>query len=177
MISFFYVILTHTLRLFEQSILTGYQCLALVTGLLVRWRAYYPPLATLIRLLALQAICWPATHFTLTLLSHRTRPAICWAVVGSTTCVSRSVQMWVTSNLWWDEQGKPAAPVVGVGGVIPNGVPPVGLGKKWGGKWGGRRWDWPEVGLRCVLPAGVLYFVWAWAQALEVEWERLRVHT
>ncbi|OBZ73184.1 hypothetical protein A0H81_06892 [Grifola frondosa] len=36
------------------SILTGWQCLQLTTGLLKRWRVYYSPLPTLIRLLALQ---------------------------------------------------------------------------------------------------------------------------
>ncbi|KAJ8689162.1 hypothetical protein PTI98_013212 [Pleurotus ostreatus] len=47
------------------SILTGFQCLALTTGLLTRWRIYYTPLSTLVRLLGLQAICWPATNWTL----------------------------------------------------------------------------------------------------------------
>jgi hypothetical protein len=99
----------------------------LTTGLLTRWRLYYPPLPTLIRLLALQAICWPATHLTLKILEHEKRPLICWAVIGTTTCVSRSVQIWVT----W-----------------------VG-GRGWGSRderwWFWRRrqccwtmWDWPE---------------------------------
>src|SRR5271170_7526704 len=86
-----------TVLIFFQAILTGYQCLRLTTGLLARWRLYYPPLPTLIRLLALQAICWPATHLTLKILEHEKRPLICWAVIGTTTCVSRSVQIWVTS--------------------------------------------------------------------------------
>lgn len=37
-----------------QSILTGWQCLMMTSGLLKRWRVYYSPLPTLIRLLALQ---------------------------------------------------------------------------------------------------------------------------
>lgn len=69
----------------SQSILTGYQCLALATGLLGRWRLYYPPLATLVRLLALQGICWPATHLTLTVLGHAARPVITWAAIGTMT--------------------------------------------------------------------------------------------
>jgi hypothetical protein len=56
---------------------------------------YYPPLAALIRLLALQALCWPLTHATLSVLGHTARPAACWAVIGSTTCMSRAVQIWV----------------------------------------------------------------------------------
>lgn len=87
------------------AILTGYQCLCLTTGLLTRWRLYYPPISTLVRLLALQGICWPATHLTLTILGHEKRPVVVWAVIGSTTSVSRSVQIWVTSNLWWDSKG------------------------------------------------------------------------
>ena len=37
-----------------KSVLTGWQCLQLTTGLLKRWKVYYSPFATLIRLLALQ---------------------------------------------------------------------------------------------------------------------------
>jgi hypothetical protein len=136
---------------------------------------YYPPLPTLIRLLALQAICWPATHLTLTIFEHEKRPVIVWAIVGSTTCMSRSVQIWVTSNLWWETS--PGAG--GIGGQ--QGGPDVGTGegeekkggywKRWGGgKWGRRRWDWTEVGIKCVLPAGVVYCVMAWAQVLRQEW-------
>ena len=43
----------------HQSILTGWQCLQLTTGLLKRWRVYYSPGATLIRLLALQGASSP----------------------------------------------------------------------------------------------------------------------
>ncbi|KAJ7027470.1 N-glycosylation protein-domain-containing protein, partial [Mycena alexandri] len=160
------------------AMLTGYQCLALTTGLLTRWRVYYPPLPTLIRLLALQAICWPATHLSLTLLNHAVRPAAVWAAIGSTTCASRSVQIWVTSNLWWE----PRDTVGGGGGVGPgngngNGAANAHGGKmlgggwrRFGGRWGGRRWDWREVAVQCMLPAGVLYFVMAWAEQLRREW-------
>ncbi|KAJ7485138.1 N-glycosylation protein-domain-containing protein [Mycena galericulata] len=149
------------------AILTGYQCLALTTGLLTRWRVYYPPLPTLIRLLALQAICWPATHLSLTLLDHGRRPAAVWAAIGTTTCMSRSVQIWVTSNLWWE-------PREGAGADANNakhmGANAAGGWRRFGGRWSGRRWDWREVGLQCMLPAGVLYFVMAWAEQLRREW-------
>jgi len=130
------------------AILTGYQCLALTTGLLRRWRVYYSPLPTLIRLLALQAICWPATQVTLTVLDARKRPAICWAVIATTTCCSRSIQLWVTSNI--------------VGGKED----PDQLSLR---RWGGRRWDWDAVAWKCAFPAGVLYFIWAWTLALRRE--------
>ncbi|KAJ3714309.1 N-glycosylation protein-domain-containing protein [Lentinula guzmanii] len=126
------------------ALLTGYQCLCLTTGLLVRWRVYYPPLATLIRLISLQAICWPATHFTLSLLEHEKRPVIVWAVIGTTTCASRSVQIWVTSNLWWEASGGPGGAVGtnGNGNLRENEID----WQRWkGGKWGGRRWDWNDV--------------------------------
>jgi hypothetical protein len=73
-----------------QSILTGYQCLCFTTGLLIRWQHYYPLSATLVRLVALQAICWPATFYTLRFLQYDgvKRPLICWTVIGTTTCVS-----------------------------------------------------------------------------------------
>ncbi|CAG7850631.1 SubName: Full=Related to Myp1 protein {ECO:0000313/EMBL:CCA68344.1} [Serendipita indica DSM 11827] len=83
------------------SLLTAYQVLAFTTGLLNRWRHYYPIASTLIRLLALQAICWPATFYTLRFLQYDgvERPLACWAVIGTTTCITRSIQLWVTSNI------------------------------------------------------------------------------
>ncbi|KAI0804659.1 hypothetical protein BC629DRAFT_1241975, partial [Irpex lacteus] len=154
-----------------------WQCLQLTTGLLKRWRVYYSPLPTLIRLLALQgeyhlrspylrfflqldtplnsnpstAICWPATHFTLTLLDHEARPLICWAAIGTTTCCSRSIQMWVTSNI-----------------VEPPGSAPSDANMKRRSK---RKWDGPAVLRECVLPAGVAYFVTAWVAILSREFE------
>jgi hypothetical protein len=87
--------------------------------------------------------------------------------------------------LWWEPRGSAdgggggAAGVgVGAGGVgIGMGSSRWGLGsegegywKRWGGgKWGGRRWDWKEVGVKCMLPAGIVYFVMAWAEQLRRE--------
>ncbi|KAH9164696.1 N-glycosylation protein-domain-containing protein [Lactarius sanguifluus] len=132
--------------------LTGYQCLSLTTGLFQRWKVYYPPLSTLIRLLALQAICWPATHFSLVLIGHEQRPVVCWAAIGSFTTCSRAVQLWVTSNLWWESS---------------SGSESWRL--KLGGRWGGRHWDWNEVLIKCGVPMGVCYFAMAWAEALRRE--------
>ncbi|KIJ59486.1 hypothetical protein HYDPIDRAFT_100597 [Hydnomerulius pinastri MD-312] len=141
----------------------------LTTGLLHRWRAYYPPLSTLIRLLALQAICWPATHFTLdsTLLRWTTvRPDVCWAVIGTTTCFSRSIQIWVTSNLLPSSRSR-----IGIS-VMPSAIPDRLKPKPKKGNMGdetrkltGRRWDWGVVARVCMFPAGCLYFVMAWIGA------------
>ncbi|KAJ4490630.1 N-glycosylation protein-domain-containing protein [Lentinula aciculospora] len=160
------------------ALLTGYQCLYLTTGLLARWRVYYPPLATLIRLISLQAICWPATHFTLSLLEHEKRPVIVWAVIGTTTCASRSVQIWVTSNLWWEAPNAiPGGASNTNGNGNNNGSSMRGMSEneinwqRWkGGKWGGRRWDWSDVVKKCMLPAGVVYCIMAWAEQLRREW-------
>ena len=46
-----------------QSILTGWQCLQLTTGVLKRWSVYYSPSATLIRLFALQGMSQPHSTF------------------------------------------------------------------------------------------------------------------
>ncbi|KAF5368023.1 hypothetical protein D9758_004495 [Tetrapyrgos nigripes] len=152
------------------ALLTGWQCLFLTTGLLARWRLYYPPLATLIRLLALQAICWPATHFTLKVCNVGVRPVLTWAVVGTTTCASRSVQVWVTSNLWWEEaregaasagrESGPALPGLGQG---PNGMGngihghgPTSMKSK--EKTSRRRW---------ALSAARWVWAWAWVWGLE----------
>ncbi|OAX32189.1 hypothetical protein K503DRAFT_702421 [Rhizopogon vinicolor AM-OR11-026] len=164
------------------ALLTAHQCLQLTSGLLHRWRAYYAPLSTLIRLLALQAICWPATHFTLdilgglgtdvdvssstltildsTLLRWTTiRPDVCWAVIGTTTCVSRSIQIWVTSNLLPSDAGTRVS-------AVPDRLRPhVKLKGEETRKLVGRRWDWGVVARVCMLPAGCLYFVMAWVGA------------
>lgn len=158
------------------ALLTAHQCLAFTNGLFLRWKAYYPLLPTLIRLLALQAICWPATHLTLTTLDNRKRPLICWTVIGTTTCVSRSIQIWATSNLGVDarwksgraaeeDQGRTRAWMssVAIGIGVGGGVGGIGAGslKRW--------WDWREVGLKCALPAAVLYFIMSWALLLSRE--------
>ncbi|KAL4080950.1 hypothetical protein J3A83DRAFT_4203577 [Scleroderma citrinum] len=168
------------------ALLTAHQCLKLTTGLLHRWKAYYQPLSTLIRLLALQAICWPATHFTLnivgswgsnyillddgslstlevTLLRWTTiRPDVCWAIIGTTTCFSRSIQIWVTSNLLPLPRTFSGFSIIP--GVVPDHLWPKA--KKTTGeevrKSSGRRWNWGIVARVCMLPAGVLYLLMAW---------------
>lgn len=38
-------------------------------------------------------------------------------------------------------------------------------------KWNSsRRWDWKEVGMKCVLPGGMVYFVMAWLGEMRREW-------
>ncbi|KAH8829260.1 N-glycosylation protein-domain-containing protein [Flagelloscypha sp. PMI_526] len=144
------------------AILTAYQALGMTSGLFRRWYLYYSPTSTLIRLVALQGICWPATQFTLLVLDGASRPVTAWAIIGTTTCISRSVQIWVTSNLWWSK-------------TSPSGTQPGSEGGYWrrvvgGGTWGGRRWDWEEVGKKCMFPAGCLYFLMAWIGEIRREW-------
>jgi len=167
------------------SILTGYQCLALTTGLLIRWQTYYPPLATLIRLLALQGICWPATHVTLTVLDHVKRPVVCWCVVATTTCFSRSVQIWVTSNISVDlsggedvaggRNGMNSSPNLtggpGTSATSAYAPAPRPLTTQRKPRFSTeRRWDWKQVSLKCILPAGIVYFVMAWVGEFRREW-------
>ncbi|KAK7681851.1 hypothetical protein QCA50_015198 [Cerrena zonata] len=161
------------------SVLTGWQCLQLTTGLLKRWRVYYGALPTLIRLLGLQAICWPATHFTLTLFDHSKRPLICWAIIGTTTSCSRSIQMWVTSNIIVFPQphhhfphssshspsSSPLRESTGDGGSGALVKEKMKMTRK-------RKWDWGAVIWRCALPAGLIYFVMAWVEVLRREFER-----
>lgn len=190
-----------------QAMLTAHQCLAFTNGLFLRWKAYYPLVPTLIRLLALQDICWPATHFTLTTFNHIKRPLICWTIIGTTTCISRGIQMWATSNLVsasyssFATSSKSSTPLnsrtvshsnltialreerrrrekaeeeergrtrkwmssltFGLGGTgTSHGLPTK---KRW--------WDWKEVGIKCALPAALLYFFMAWALLLRREYE------
>lgn len=101
----------------------------------------------------------------------------------------------MTSNLWWEGRngsgvGVPGPGIgAGTGGNVGGSGGGVsgrkadvtrereekrkGYWKRWsGGKWGGRRWDWREVGVQCMLPAGMVYFVMAWAEALRREFGR-----
>lgn len=48
------------------AVLTGWQCLQLTSGLFKRWRVYYSPLPTLIRLFALQGASCPSSCHSLT---------------------------------------------------------------------------------------------------------------
>lgn len=94
------------------------------------------------------------------------------------------MQIWATSNLWWEPPSSAASAGLATGGggaaedklgmkgdkVVPKAVAGAGGEGRWrGGKWGGRRWDWREVGMKCVLPAGILYFVMAWAELIRRE--------
>ncbi|WVQ93261.1 hypothetical protein IAU59_000327 [Kwoniella sp. CBS 9459] len=80
------------------AICTAHFCFSLTTGLTHRWRSYYSLPSTLTRLLSLQCLCWPATYLTLWILGAE-RILLCWVVIGVTTGWSRTVQMWVTSNV------------------------------------------------------------------------------
>lgn len=148
------------------TLLTLYTHLALTTGLLVRWRTLYSPGAVLIRLLGLQSICWPATHFTLKVLNHAKRPEVCWAIIGTTTTVSRSIQMWVCSNL--------GVVRVSHGGAMRRREDDVER-SWWSDFWDlphvtleqrRRRWNWPRVLQKCGVPLGICYFIMAWTQVL-----------
>ncbi|KAG8785504.1 hypothetical protein FRC15_001243 [Serendipita sp. 397] len=178
------------------SILTAYQVLAFTTGLLNRWQHYYPLPATLVRLVGLQAICWPATFYTLHFLQYDgvERPLICWAVIGTTTCITRSIQMWVTSNIddWYRDQDSAqysaqavASLALGFGEKkvlggndtemeestrrrLINGKG-LNTNTKQGKRKKDRKWDWNEVVWKCAFPAGVCYFFMAWAMLLSRE--------
>lgn len=73
-------------------------CFELTTGLTHRWLLYYSLAPTLLRLVSLQSICWPSTFITLKYFGDFDI-LFAWIVVATTTACSRSVQIWVTSNV------------------------------------------------------------------------------
>lgn len=73
-------------------------CFELTTGLAHRWLLYYSYWPACVRLVSLQAICWPSTAFTVRYLG-KYDILMAWVVVGTTTACSRSIQIWVTSNV------------------------------------------------------------------------------
>ncbi|KAG8962138.1 hypothetical protein FRC03_004553 [Tulasnella sp. 419] len=159
------------------ALLTANQTLSISTGLLYRWSIFYPLLPTVIRLLAIQAISWSATHLTLKLLDEYHRPLVCWTIIGTTTCLSKSIQMWSTSNLRSRDTEKPRtrpSSPVGESDFASSWLdraltilfmfdenPPT----QWDGrpyKIKPRRWDWDKVTRKCIMPAAAIYFIMAW---------------
>ncbi|KAK8843358.1 hypothetical protein IAR55_007015 [Kwoniella newhampshirensis] len=150
------------------AICTGHFCFCLTTGLTHRWRSYYPLPSTITRLVSLQCLCWPATYLTLWFLGAE-RPLLAWVVIGVTTGWSRTVQMWVTSNVvpassTFETSGAGGAgPNSGGGDLTPNGgnsnggrrssavkvnagppITPEGL-TPWEQFTYGRKWDWDDI--------------------------------
>lgn len=107
---------------FPQTALTGMFCFELTTGLTHRWLLYYSLAPTLLRLVSLQSICWPSTFITLRYLGN-IDILFAWIVVATTTACSRSVQIWVTSNVPEISARtlKPAAIVLASGSKDPRG--------------------------------------------------------
>ncbi|KAK4684373.1 hypothetical protein P7C73_g5804, partial [Tremellales sp. Uapishka_1] len=132
------------------AICTAHFCFCLTTGLTYRWRSYYSLPSTFTRLVSLQCLCWPMTYLTLITLGPH-RPLLSWVVIGVTTGWSRTIQMWVTSN-------------VVAGDITPSNPPhpPDELG--WWDKftWG-RRWNWDNVAREVGWKIGtLLLFTTAW---------------
>lgn len=170
-----------------QSILTAVECFLLTSGLTRRWTTYYSLPSTLLRLLSLQTICWPATSITLRLLGP-SRPLAAWLVIGTTTSVSNAVRIWVTSNIPGGSGASLARAFGGArktgmtngaynadgGGVAGVAVPVLasfGLG---GGpnKVSGatpsavrtrRRMDWGSVVRQCAWPCLAGYMLTCWS--------------
>jgi len=161
------------------AVLTAHQCLSLTTGLFHRWRVYYSLFPTLIRLLALQAICWPATHLTLKLFNHEKRPLVCWTIIGTTTCFSKAIEMWVTSNLRlssketgiWSVRGLAVWVVGELGNRHPMDSHTPSIRNDAMGHIKPRRWNWNRVLAKCVAPPCVIYVVMAWALLVKREFE------
>lgn len=80
------------------SMSTAYHALSFTTLLLRRWLLYYSILPSLIRLVALQAICWPLVRLTVHVFGAD-QPLGAWVVIGTTTALSDVVSRWVTSNI------------------------------------------------------------------------------
>ena len=155
---------------------------------------YYPPFATLIRLLALQgaspsptpslcsrpltkhtptAICWHATQLTLALLDHVAHPLTCWTAVGTTSCCLRIIQLCVTSNIMLlgartphqlSQQHHP--PTSTRAPVLGPNLDAATIDGGASRRACQQHLDWDEVLLECVLPASVAYAATAWALVL-----------
>lgn len=141
---------------------TAHFCFGLTTGLTSRWRSYYSLPSTVTRLVSLQCLCWPATYITLWFLGA-SRPLLAWVVIGVTTGWSRTVQMWVTSNVVDDGGDITPGPYRRVSPPPGPPPPPPKHVTGWRVFTYGRRWDWDavarEVGWKI---GGLLLITTAW---------------
>ncbi|GAA5974393.1 hypothetical protein JCM11641_005256 [Rhodosporidiobolus odoratus] len=80
------------------ALATAYFTFQLSRGLLRRWLVYYSMGPTIIRVISLQAICWPLTLTTHRVLSFD-QPVAAWCVCATTAAISNVIQTWVTSNI------------------------------------------------------------------------------
>ncbi|TXT08714.1 hypothetical protein VHUM_02842 [Vanrija humicola] len=142
------------------ALLTAHFCFSLATGLSYRWRSYYSPASTMTRLISLQCLCWPATYTTLWVLGPK-RPLLAWVVIGVTTAVSRTIQMWVTSNVIVDDTPGDITP----GPFrrispppVPPPAPPAHL-SGWEAFVYGRTWDWEKVARKVGWKVGFMLLV------------------
>jgi hypothetical protein len=164
---FLIFISTKLTDLIVQATCTAQFCFHLTTGLTHRWRSYYSLPSTLTRLLSLQCLCWPATYLTLAILGAD-RPLLAWVVIGVTTGWSRTIQMWVTSNVSTipsrgssgstGGSGNGHNPGTGMSGIDSRKLPPEGLGR-WDSFVWGRRWDWDDIAREVGWKVGSLMLV------------------
>lgn len=86
------------------SMTTAYHAYSFTTLLLRRWLHYYSLLPSLIRLIALQALCWPLVRLTLYTMGPR-NPLPAWIVISTTTACSDTIARWVVSNITDESDG------------------------------------------------------------------------
>ncbi|PWN35070.1 uncharacterized protein FA14DRAFT_178451 [Meira miltonrushii] len=102
------------------SMTTAYHAYSFTTLLLRRWLHYYSLLPSLIRLIALQALCWPLVRLTLYTMGPR-NPLPAWIVISTTTACSDTIARWVVSNITDESDGLSNA-AMGIGeGTGANG--------------------------------------------------------
>ncbi|BEJ15735.1 hypothetical protein CspHIS471_0503400 [Cutaneotrichosporon sp. HIS471] len=139
------------------AVVTAHFCFCLTTGLTHRWRSYYSLPSTVTRLVSLQCLCWPATYTTLWVLGPR-RPLLAWVVIGVTTGWSRTVQIWVTSNVVVDDDGGDVTPGPRRSPPLRPPPPPSHV-TGWRKFTYGRRWDWDAVAREVGWKVGALLLV------------------
>lgn len=102
------------------SMTTAYHAYSFTTLLLRRWLHYYSLLPSLIRLIALQALCWPLVRLTLYIMGPR-NPLPAWIVISTSTACSDTIARWVVSNITDESDGLSNA-AMGIGdGAEGNG--------------------------------------------------------
>lgn len=141
--------------------MTGVFCFELTSGLSQRWLLHYALAPTLLRLVSLQSLCWPCTFLTLRYIGS-IDILLGWIVVATTTACSRSVQIWVTSNV--PDQLQPRAveaqPTSVEASVDVEDEKKPAIDTIRGD--GVRVWDWQEIGQAVWIRVALLYGVTTW---------------
>lgn len=95
---------------------SGFWSFSLANGLMRRWLYHYDILPAMVRLISLQAICWPCYALVVSKVGPD-RPLFAWMFAAMGFAVANMIRTYVTSNIKYDKLVSPS--VGGSSGLTP----------------------------------------------------------